>query len=521
MMKMLANNQFLGQMLGRYAVEQLVGQGRLSDVYAVRHVVHGDVAALTAFHLPDSLTEEEKARFVARFHVIAEQLTSLQHHHVLPVLATGTHCGKPYLVTRYMTNGSLATLLTHKTRLALAEVSTLLTQISAGLSYAHAQGMIHGMIHPSLLLLDEQGSWLLSGLGLRQILQRQGIQQQAVHAHWYNMTGALLLPAAYMSPEQLEGRPLSVRSDIYALGVLLAHALSGKAPFQGTTPEAVMREHKTHPLSVLTPFDVPHPGLASVIEKALAYEPASRFASIQVMASACREAIGHATVPPTPHEEGNTPFSLPQEKRFVSLIGEPQEWIFTNEPQKSQTPRAKTPRSQDTDPWKVPLSLRTQSKPTSQKLSRRQTVALLTTAGVIASVAVITGFTTTRQQTTGKLAADVRPPVIPAKTQPLPPNAIGVTSLAINSSKAFHNPKNENASLLVHLPTGTFVAYERACTHTGVYVNYDPTTHTLICPAHGAIFDPAQKGKVLQGPATQSLPTVAVQVHNDGTILAL
>lgn len=107
------------------------------------------------------------------------------------------------------------------------------------------------------------------------------------------------------------------------------------------------------------------------------------------------------------------------------------------------------------------------------------------------------------------------------KKQPLaqaPKGAIGSASQARNSAKTFLNPRDGQQALLVHLPDGRFVAYEQACTHRGVYVDYDPGTHRLVCPAHGAIFDPAQKGLVLQGPATSPLPAVPVQEHPDGTI---
>ncbi len=95
---------------------------------------------------------------------------------------------------------------------------------------------------------------------------------------------------------------------------------------------------------------------------------------------------------------------------------------------------------------------------------------------------------------------------------------VGSTTLAINSSVGFNNPDDGKASLLIHLPTNSFVAYEQACTHQGVAVHYDAATHTLVCPAHGSIFDPANAGKVLQGPATKPLPSVTVRVNADGTI---
>jgi Rieske Fe-S protein len=95
---------------------------------------------------------------------------------------------------------------------------------------------------------------------------------------------------------------------------------------------------------------------------------------------------------------------------------------------------------------------------------------------------------------------------------------IGSTNLAINSSVDFTNPVDGKASLLIHLPTNSFVAYEQACTHQGVAVHYDAATHTLVCPAHGSVFDPANGGKVLQGPAATPLPSVTVRVNADGTI---
>ncbi len=95
---------------------------------------------------------------------------------------------------------------------------------------------------------------------------------------------------------------------------------------------------------------------------------------------------------------------------------------------------------------------------------------------------------------------------------------IGKTSQGVNSATTFSNPADGNGSLLVHLPNGSFVAYESACTHQGVTVRYHPETQTFICPLHGSVFDPAQKGKVLHGPATLPLPAVQMHVNGDGTI---
>jgi Rieske Fe-S protein len=109
----------------------------------------------------------------------------------------------------------------------------------------------------------------------------------------------------------------------------------------------------------------------------------------------------------------------------------------------------------------------------------------------------------------------------PGKTGTTPTGkVIGATNIPVNTSADIVNPADGKAGLLIHLPNGNFVAYERACTHEGVEVNYDTTTHTIICPAHGSVFDPLNKAAVLQGPALRPLALIAFRVNADGTITA-
>jgi nitrite reductase/ring-hydroxylating ferredoxin subunit len=87
----------------------------------------------------------------------------------------------------------------------------------------------------------------------------------------------------------------------------------------------------------------------------------------------------------------------------------------------------------------------------------------------------------------------------------------------LNAAQIFTNPHNGKEGILIHLSDGAFVAYDRACTHSKVYVDYDSKTQTLICPAHQAIFDPAQGARVVSGPAPSPLPKMAIQMKSDGT----
>ena len=90
--------------------------------------------------------------------------------------------------------------------------------------------------------------------------------------------------------------------------------------------------------------------------------------------------------------------------------------------------------------------------------------------------------------------------------------------MGTNSSKTFTNPADGQDSLLIRLANGNFVACERACTHAGVPVNYDSGQQQIVCPAHGAIFDPANGFAHTSGPGNGPLPTVPIRVNADGTI---
>jgi Rieske Fe-S protein len=111
------------------------------------------------------------------------------------------------------------------------------------------------------------------------------------------------------------------------------------------------------------------------------------------------------------------------------------------------------------------------------------------------------------------------------KPTPTPPShtgtVIGHTSQATNSATTFNNPADGQGSLLIHLPNGNFVACERPCTHVGVPVNYDTGSHQLVCPAHGAIFDPLNGFSHVSGSGPSGLkplPQVSIRVNADGTI---
>src|SRR5258708_6580198 len=233
------------------------------------------------------------------------------------------------------------------------------------------------------------------------------------------------------------------------------------------------------------------------------------------------------------------------------------------EPQTKQTQldRPQTPREslrltdRDTAKWpddpSIPYSLSTKFAPASEiasrKVNRRRAIALLAGGGVAAAVGAAALNLDRLQHLFGIAAKQIQTQPNAAKQIQTQPNTagmqtqsqmhtaqngslhlqehtgtiIGQTSMALNSANSFTNPADGQGSLLIHLPDNRFVAYEKACTHEQVPVAYNPATKQLVCPAHGAIFDPANGGAVVQGPAMKPLPSVKISVNGDGTITAI
>jgi serine/threonine protein kinase/Rieske Fe-S protein len=190
----------------------------------------------------------------------------------------------------------------------------------------------------------------------------------------------------------------------------------------------------------------------------------------------------------------------------------------------------------DTVKWGDDSSIPYKSAPvsniTSRKVNRRRAVALLATGGVAVAIGAaalnlgmlqhLLGMAPNQAQkqsdTAGKLIPSQANTNGNHQTQGHMGTVIGQTTMALNSANSFKNPADGQGSLLIHLPNNKFVAYEQACTHEQVPVYYNPTTKQLVCPAHGAIFDPANDGAVVQGPAMKPLPSVKISVNDDGTI---
>jgi len=159
----------------------------------------------------------------------AELIAALEHPAIVPVYDFGWHGQQPYIVMRYMSEGSLDDRL-KQGELKLTEAAHILKRVSEALDAAHARNIIHRDVKPSNILFDSTGEAFLSDFGIaksKTIVDDDG--------EW------LVGTPAYMSPEQVKGENVDARSDVYALGVVLYRLLAGQLPFSSDSGRSVFK----------------------------------------------------------------------------------------------------------------------------------------------------------------------------------------------------------------------------------------------------------------------------------------
>ncbi len=261
--------------IGRYQLQGTIGQGGMATVYrAYDPNFRRDVAVKV---LPPNLLSQADLR--ARFQREAETIAALEHPAIVPVYDFGEDPAsqQPYIVMRLMTGGSLADKL-RDGPLDLKETVRLYRQLAPALDRAHSRGVVHRDLKPGNVLFDDGGNAYIADFGLAKLTD-SNTQLSA--------TGMMGTPA-YMSPEQARGdKEIGPASDIYALGAMLYHTLSGKLPYESDTAVGMALRHVSDPVPQLSQArpDLPR-GCDSVIGIAMAKTPATRYDSASRLVSA-------------------------------------------------------------------------------------------------------------------------------------------------------------------------------------------------------------------------------------------
>jgi serine/threonine protein kinase len=266
----------IGQQLGKYRLVRLLGQGGFAEVYLATHIHLGTEAAIKVLHTQLATPGE-----IEKFRQEAQTIAKLVHPNIVRVLDFDVADGVPYLVMDYAPNGSMRQRLPAGQRLAPQEVLPYLAQIAEALQYAHDQKLVHRDIKPENMLLGRRSDVLLTDFGIAVAAQSTSMQQ----------TMGVAGTAAYMAPEQLQGKPRP-SSDLYSLAVVVYEWLTGERPFQGGFTEVASQHLFTPPPPLREKVPDLAPAVEQVVLTALAKDPKERFGSVRAFVNAFIQASG-------------------------------------------------------------------------------------------------------------------------------------------------------------------------------------------------------------------------------------
>lgn len=355
-----------GQKLGNYTIVQLLGRGGFADVYLGEHIYLKTQAAVKVLQTRLS-TPEDMDNFLRE----AQMVARLSHPHIVRVIDFGVDGEIPFLVMDYAPNGTLRQRHPRGTRLPLTTIVSYVKQLADALQHAHDEKLIHRDIKPANMLLGKRNEILLSDFGIALIAQSSRYQSTQ------DVAGTI----AYMSPEQIQGRPRPT-SDQYSLGIVVYEWVSGDCPFHGSFTE-LCTQHMFAPLPSLSD-KVPgvSPQVGQVIAIALAKDPKQRFASVQAFARALEQASQSAE----PTVLAPRPEPQPAPVDVQSLPPVPPEEIPAPVPASMQSEAFPTPSLSPTSPADTPAPPPSppQEEPVAQTLHQQSLT--LTSAGKQVSV---------------------------------------------------------------------------------------------------------------------------------------
>lgn len=259
---------------GRYRIAELLGAGGMGEVFRARDLVLDEDVAVK--FLPEDRANDEG--FMRRFVNEVRLARQISHPSVCRVHDIGEVDGRAFLSMEYIDGEDLASLLRRIGRLPPEKAYELAQQLCAGLSELHEAGLLHRDLKPANLMIDGQGRLKLADFGLAAV-------RDELRAHEFG-DGT----PAYMAPEQLDGREVSERSDIYALGVVLYELLSGRHPYEaragGLSSERGSIDRSGPAVALSTRVTGLAEDTLEVIELCLETEPAARPASVLDVAAA-------------------------------------------------------------------------------------------------------------------------------------------------------------------------------------------------------------------------------------------
>ncbi|HEX9234270.1 MAG TPA: serine/threonine-protein kinase [Candidatus Acidoferrum sp.] len=258
---------------GRYEISGELGRGAMGVVYRAVDPVIGRTVAVKTLQLSEEGTGLTRAELLARFQTEARAAGNLTHPNIVVVFDAGEEEGLFFITMELVEGKSLQNLLDSGQMFPLPRVLRIMEQTCSALQFAHDRNIVHRDIKPANLMLTPDDTLKVTDFGTAKILQFGTVHQ----------TAHVMGTPSYMSPEQIKGKVVDGRSDIFSLGVVLYEMVTGEKPFPGqnitTVIYKIVNEEPTAPRDIDSSI---HPGLNAIVMKSLAKEPAARYQS-------CRE----------------------------------------------------------------------------------------------------------------------------------------------------------------------------------------------------------------------------------------
>jgi serine/threonine protein kinase len=263
----------IGQRLGgKYTIERLIGRGGMGHVYSATALEGGSTRDVVVKMIAPPLAQQPQA--LARFEREAKRLDGLRHSNIVEMYDYGREGGRAYIVMEFVDGELLSDYMGRKGRLTLAEFVPIAAQILKGVGHAHSRDLMIRDIKPANVMLCERKGRAnfvkIIDFGLAKMLEGD---EDITKQHFIGTSG-------YLSPEQIKGMDIDLRVDVYALGVLFYHMLSGRMPFEAENDTTLLYKHVHEfptPLSEILPVNhgVPEE-LVHLIHDCLEKDPESR-----------------------------------------------------------------------------------------------------------------------------------------------------------------------------------------------------------------------------------------------------
>ena len=259
---------------GRYEIVGELGRGAMGVVYKATDPVIGRTVAVKTIKLSAEGTGLTRPELLARFQTEARAAGVLTHPNIVVVFDAGEEDGLYYITMELVEGRSLQALLDDGHSFPLPRVLRIMEQACSALQFAHERSVVHRDIKPANLMLTGDDTVKVTDFGTAKILQFGTVQQ----------TAHVMGTPSYMSPEQVKGRAVDGRSDIFSLGVMLYEMVTGEKPFPGqnitTVIYKIVNEEPVPPKQVNPTV---HPGISAVVMRALAKDPDTRYQSCREM----------------------------------------------------------------------------------------------------------------------------------------------------------------------------------------------------------------------------------------------